>query len=363
MEHVPYVTANKQVAYGTLVSDLTLAGNITTRPQDHQAHFMGEPPCHKNGQQIAQIINQVATRELAEGIRINVSFSSKPKAGYADYHEKMTTYANILASPARSLDPTVTARTGRAVPSEGDEETVFHYLDTATTRAGIGVLSNRLSGLRLGIVGLGGTGAYVLDLVAKTPVDEIHLFDGDVFRQHNAFRSPGAPSIEELAALPQKVDFLAARYSPMRTGIIPHAVYLDESNVSSLGGLDFAFICMDSGSAKKCIVGFLEEQGTAFIDVGMGVELTDGDSLGGIVRVTLSTADKRDHLPRRVGFGAHFAENDYERNIQIADLNCLNAALAVVKWKKHCGFYRDLEREHSSTYTTDSNMLLSEDAP
>jgi hypothetical protein len=35
--------------------------------------------------------------------------------------------------------------------------------------------------------------------------------------------------------------------------------------------------------------------------------------------------------------------------------------IAVIKWKKICGFYRDLEGEHHSTYTTDGNMLLNGD--
>jgi hypothetical protein len=35
--------------------------------------------------------------------------------------------------------------------------------------------------------------------------------------------------------------------------------------------------------------------------------------------------------------------------------------LAVVKWKKLRGFYRDLENEHHSTYTTDGGMLLNGD--
>ena len=51
----------------------------------------------------------------------------------------------------------------------------------------------------------------------------------------------------------------------------------------------------------------------------------------------------------------------YASNIQVADLNALNACLAVVKWKKLRGFYRDLESEHHSTYTTDGSMLLNGD--
>ena len=34
---------------------------------------------------------------------------------------------------------------------------------------------------------------------------------------------------------------------------------------------------------------------------------------------------------------------DYERNIQIADLNALTASMAVIRWKKFSGFYQDLE--------------------
>ena len=55
------------------------------------------------------------------------------------------------------------------------------------------------------------------------------------------------------------------------------------------------------------------------------------------------------------------AENEYNTNIQIADLNALNATLAVIKWKKLFGFYQDFEQEHHSTYSINVNMLLSED--
>jgi len=37
----------------------------------------------------------------------------------------------------------------------------------------------------------------------------------------------------------------------------------------------------------------------------------------------------------------------------------LNAALAVIKWKKLVGFYADFRHEHHSTYTIEVNMLLS----
>lgn len=57
---------------------------------------------------------------------------------------------------------------------------VFCYPDTATTRAGIGAATAKLMTERVAIIGLGGTGSYILDLLAKVPIGEIHLFDPDI---------------------------------------------------------------------------------------------------------------------------------------------------------------------------------------
>src|SRR5260370_29003829 len=79
-----------------------------------------------------------------------------------------------------------------------DLESVLRYHDSATSRAGIGAATEKLALRKIVIIGLGGTGSYILDLMAKTPVQAIHLYDGDVMLTHNAFRSPGAPTIDEL---------------------------------------------------------------------------------------------------------------------------------------------------------------------
>ena len=70
-----------------------------------------------------------------------------------------------------------------------------------------------MSGLKIGIIGLGGTGSYILDFIAKTYVGEIHLYDSDKVLQHNAFRAPGAPSLQKLNEPVLKVDYLYNIYS------------------------------------------------------------------------------------------------------------------------------------------------------
>jgi len=233
------------------------------------------------------------------------------------------------------------------------------YMDTASSRAEIGVVNDQLRIARLAILGAGGTGSYVLDLVAKTPVGEIHLYDVDVFSQHNAFRSPGAPSVAELREKPLKVDYLGRQYSKMHRHIVAHGYAVTDENVHELEGMDFVFICIDKAAAKERIVEKLEDLGVPFVDVGMGIHLSDG-SLAGLLKVTTSTPTKRDHFRVRVSF-TEGGNNEYERNIQVADLNALNAALAVIKWKKLFGFYLDQEREHCTLYAIAGNTLINED--
>jgi hypothetical protein len=363
---IPYVNSHQQVARGTLVSTLTLAGDMTRPPDTHMAYFIGAYPCNSDGSEISQIRNSSGTLQLGDQLTANHWFSSKPTSGgvqrnYLDYYEKMTTYATIIASPASSIDPTSTPKTFAPVLSDTDDS-VFAYLDTASSRAGIGGLSTRLALDRIAIIGLGGTGSYVLDLVAKTPVREIHLFDGDRFMQHNAFRAPGAATLDQLRAAPYKVEYLTSIYSAMHKGVTAHPHDILADNVGHLVGMSFAFICIDGGARKRTIVEKLEQIGMSFIDTGLGVELGD-DGLLGMVRVTTSTNGQRDHFRSKVPLIDTAGENLYRHNIQIADLNALNAALAVIKWKKLLGFYQDIDQEHDATYVISGNRLLNDVTP
>lgn len=360
MREVPYVNAVRQVKRGNLISSLTMAGDLTRTPDTHVAFFDGEFPCRADGSKIHQIAHQSGHLPLGNGMVAKHSFSSKPSTGYTDYYHKMTTYAALFTGPAAQLQPDATARVFR-IPEE-EENSVFHYTETASDRAGIGALTEKLRGEKVAVIGLGGTGSYILDFLAKTPVREIRLIDGDVFLQHNAFRAPGAPALEELREAPRKVDYLKGIYSRMHRGIVTHAVPLTPATLHLLDGITFAFLAMDAGEDKQAVVDRLETLKVSFVDVGMGLELVDG-SLGGILRTTTSTPEKRNHFRSHVSFAGNGEANVYASNIQVADLNALNAVMAIIKWKKLRGFYRDLEREHHSSYTTDGNMVINGDLP
>ena len=358
IKDIPYVNERLEIKRGILVSILELNGDITQRPADHTVRFTGESPCDKNGAQISKIINESRMHEIVPGVVVNYSFSSKPSSGYMDYYEKMTTYVTILSSQAQALDSSATPKTNPVIIDD-DEESVFNYMDNASSRAGIVTITAKISNHKVAIVGLGGTGAYILDLITKTPVREIHIYDGDNFQQHNAFRAPGAASIDDLNKHSKKVDYYVTIYSRMRKNIFPHPYYLDETNLDELATAGFVFLCLDSGQIKRAIVDRLKALAIPFIDCGIGVYSVD-EKLAGIIRVTTSTSSKNDHVLKRVMDNDN-GDNEYTKNIQIAELNSLSAVFAVIKWKKLCGFYNDLDHEHHMTYTIDGNTVTNEE--
>jgi len=359
VKRVPFATSAGEVAFGTLISELSTSGTATIRPATHVVSFAGGIPCDNHGNQLSKIINSIGENRLADGLTADCTFSSKPPDGYPDYHAKMTAYANMVTGWAQAIDSNVTARS--LVPVKmTEDESVFRYLDTASSRAQISLITSRLALPKVAIVGAGGTGGYVLDQVAKTPVSEIHLFDGDTLYAHNAFRAPGAASIEDLDAMPNKAEYHRDRYVGMRRGIIAHPYHIDESNIAELQDMTFVFLTMDPGPGKRLIVEKLEEYALPFIDTGMGV-LRTGDVLRGIVTATTSIPGHREHVRANKRITFTDGGDDYNHNIQIADLNMLNAALAVIKWKKLYGVYADDEHELFTAYTIAASQLLNGD--
>ncbi len=358
---VPYVNANREVKRGVLISVLKVNNDVALPPKDHQAKWFGDHPCNEDGTLIEGLGSSTNSLKIGD-MEVGWNFSCKPKPAdaYRDFHHKMSHYVAKISGPAQAKELTVMAQTFKPYAPDEDD-LVFLYEDTASSRADIVAIAMKLKPLKVGIVGLGGTGSYVLDYIAKTHVREIHLFDGDVFIQHNAFRAPGAPSGEELEEKLTKVEFHARNYSKMRRGIVPHPVAMTSEKLHLLEGLDFVFLCME-GSGKKPIIEQLEALGIPFVDVGMGIAV-HGESLRGQVRTTTSTPAKRDHVHegRRVAFVTAEEVNEYDKNIQVAELNALNAAFAVIKFKKLYGFYDDDAHEHNSVFVVADAETVNED--
>lgn len=367
LKNVPYLDGEGRVRWGTLVTALNWSGQKLAAPQKHTVFFQGDMPYTHQGKTLDSIRPADKPRQLTKSLHVDREFSNKPESGKFDsYHEKMTNYVQILEKYARSVDSKVSARTYQ-MGTTSEQSSPLVYPNAAVTREGITCVNERLSGHRIAIVGLGGTGSYVLDHVAKTPVAEIHLVDEDTFEAHNAFRAPGAAAQGTVEQMPRKVDYFRELYSRMHQAIYAHPKYLNAESARLLEELDFVFVCVDNARARAEIVGLLHARELPFIDVGMGLGLSEPADLSrakvqGMVRATLSTPEQRGaqrYIPMN---SASTQQELYESNIQISELNALNACMAVIKWKKYCGFYCDLENEYNNTYALNVSQLHNDPA-
>ena len=340
VSNVPYLDESRGIQRGILVSKLEMNGDETVNPvDDHVAFFIGSVPHRWNGEKMTPLAD--ASLTLADGrvATFSMSLKSPTNVRYNDYFEKIVYHVENLESEAQQLQPDVSAKTFGTCVIRNDDWP-FEYADTASGRAGIGAINGRVANQRIAIIGLGGTGSYILDLVAKCPVAAIHLYDGDRFSSHNAFRSPGAASLDDVRAGGFKAERYANIYSKMKRGIEVHAYDIDESNVSELAPFDFIFLAMEGGVRKQAIVNGLESMGKTFVNASLGVKKTsNGDQLLSIVEVNGSTIENRVIFRQSVDFGEIRDDDIYMENIQVAELNSINAAMAVLWWKKLNGMY------------------------
>ena len=159
LRDVPYLDARRRVRRGAIVSRLDLAGNRTIPPTDHMVWLAGGMPYTADGRPLTAMAHGQRRHDLGGGMKVDVMLCSRPIDGeFPDFHAKIVTFIEQLSAHARMVDPSVTARTGQIMLPESGRS-CFAYIDTGSSRHGIGAFTARLEGLSVAIVGLGGTGS------------------------------------------------------------------------------------------------------------------------------------------------------------------------------------------------------------
>lgn len=293
---------------------------------------------------------------MADGFETDSSFSYKllDAAGqmrpYRSLEEKVRTYLDTITGPALTLFPDATPLKGIEVKA-AEQGTPLRFPDTLSSRYHMNDVSRLLEGKRVAIVGLGGTGSYILDFIARTHLSEIALFDDDKVHVHTIFRFPGFIP-RAIGSL--KVDALARQYGQWHANITPIAERISEANVQRLGEFDFVFVAVDHGPSRLFIADWLSANAVPFVDCGMGLNRAPV-GLNGVVRITgvdraaFDTTARTPFLP-----GGDPKGGEYRRQGQIAELNALNATLAVVRFKQHFAIYDRLDESASVIFETSS---------
>jgi hypothetical protein len=353
---IPYLDSEKQLQTGAFISKLVFIDSNRVQLDDHQIYFCGGHPCELDGSQIRNLGGGQMTMPLeSKDLIVQRSFSNKPANGFRDLFEKIESYMTIVCGPAMELYKT-SPFTFRIV--EEKTNSVFKYRDTLTSRAEIGDLSSNFHSERVAIIGLGGTGAYLLDFLVKTPVAEILGFDLDPYHVHNAYRSPGMLSTDDFGK--EKAEVYQRRYEGFRHGIQLRKKFIDAESAEDFHGVTFAFVCVDKGTSRKGIFDLLMKLKIPFIDVGMGLQRDKG-TISGTARVTTFPAESaQEILLRNLVPMTDLPDDVYRSNIQISELNALNACLAIIKYKQLREFYADDRSYYHSLYTIDNSTILGE---
>ena len=371
VEDIPFAEAGR-IERGAIVCSLETDGESTTRPGDHTVWWSGgRPDAAEMGLRTdgvcgeAQPGTTMAGREVRFQLSIRPSRDGVQTEAYEDYYEKIETYAQFLSRGARRVDQESTPKRYKIV-AEIYEDSRFVYRDGTAEVRGVNELNRKLEDEKVAIIGAGGTGSHILDYVAKTPVKEINIYDGDRMKAHNGYRIPGTIEMGDLKRRPYKAEWLAERYKALKRGVQGHGEVVGTPLPGGVAEASFVFISIDNPVAKKEIVKELLDRRIPFVHVGMAVQIQQDDEgkvFGQPAMVTsLITPEDQwtiEDIQKRINLreGKENQQELYGRNIQMAELNAMNAGFAVIQWKKYRGVYRDEWGVRDSIYDVGLQML------
>jgi len=336
---LPYLDKDGKLQHGDWFSQVDLINRVLDPPKSHQAWFRGGEP-HDQTNRVLNISTKPNKTIVTEGFVSDYSFSCKllengQMRSYQSFEEKVRTYLDIITAPAMAVYPDATPL--RAIEKKAIAQgSPLLYPDTMSARYNVNDISSLLRGKKVAIVGLGGTGSYILDFISRTHLERISLFDNDKIHVHTIFRIPG---FIRRAIGKTKVEALAEHYRQWHSGIEPITERITSDNIGRLQEFDFVFVSIDDGPSRQFIVDWLTSKSIPFVDTGMGLNRSYV-GLNGVVRITgtdraayertISTA----YLPI-----TNPKDDEYRKQAQIAELNALNAAFAVIRFKQHFKLY------------------------
>ena len=326
--------------------------------RDHTLRFKGEKPFKKNGGSFSFV--KPNEGNFANGLKTQYFLSKKPVSeNFLSIVTKIEFYRKEFLSEV--LDKYPDFNPGECSkdshnPAKLDLQTNYSYLGYYNLQD----VSKKLEKLKIGIIGVGGTGSHILDMVSKTPVKEIHIFDKDTITKRNFFRIPGGLYKKEYEDM-QKVEFFKHVYENLGSGTInAYSQDVNDQNLDILSDLDFVFISIDRPEEKRKIIDFLKKKKKTFIDVGMGVLKDDKSlSLDAALRTVACVPNDYTKL-EEIHTNCRSGGSAYD-HAQIIELNALQASLAVIKWKKIYGFYTDdvqFSKDEAFVYGSLSNKIV-----
>ena len=154
-------------------------------------------------------------------------------------------------------------------PREAEAEALENGVCPSRYERSIGTIGlagqARLLRSRAAVVGCGGTGGWIIEMLARLGVGEIVMIDGDVFSDNNLNRQLFCE--EENLGAPKALA--AARRAGLVNGVVgvfPHVGYIDEHNGAELlSGCQIVLDALDSNRARRVVLAVCKKMGINFV--------------------------------------------------------------------------------------------------
>jgi len=160
---------------------------------------------------------------------------------------------------------------GMEAPTEADEA-FFDRQVRAFGAAG----QDRLREMRIGIVGLGGTGSIILEQLAHLGIRRFLLIDPDVVERTNLNRLVGATESDIGKSKVQVAAAYATRINPSADIEIRRGSVLLAREAEELVATDFVFCCTDSQGSRAVLNQFAYQYLVPVIDMGVAIVVAEG---------------------------------------------------------------------------------------
>ena len=246
--------------------------------------------------------------------------------------------------------------------NNGEYEDVYHqmqvYIHHLTEGGGLGPSHQQkweslVQEAKVNVIGAGGTGTWIVDILSKTNVGEIHVWDHDKIERRNVKRAPGGERAWAKHVGAAKAEACQAIYGSGNVRVIPHVKRVEEINVDAATTGSYLFIAVDDEESQELIEKHAISRRIRFSSVGMSVDYEHGTAKGSI--------HIRNQETERTGGGTKGGQNAYQV-LCVPEAHAASAAMAVFQWRHYSGQIA-LDTGHNTasqwTYRMEWNTWLS----
>ena len=267
----------------------------------------------------------------------------KDEGEYLDAWDALKTYLHAVYGGFRASDNGGGHRAERPytfpILGERDRDEV-QWLDLVRTE-------------RVAVVGLGGVGAWIADLIAKADVAEVHGWDADLIEDKNVIRMPGTVNPDWIGK--SKAEWFEETYRQIHRQVHGHPKYVDEQTAAGMcSNATFGFVAVDNDEGREIACAAMAAAGIPFIDVGISLSRRDGQ-VSASIRVT--TAWPHDDAWRKAIPKVDKAGQETYGKVELPDIAAVAAGLAVQSWRKLRGQTTQESASECMVYRTEADTI------